>query len=93
MNTFTDKSYIKEDLRRKVVFLENVDLELEKNVLFFLYTRNNFKEPQQLLLNNNKSILNSNYNKLKPTKLYTHGWKGSYLQESCQAIKDGYYFF
>lgn len=43
------------------------------NTLFFLYTRSNINNPQQLFIEES-SVKNNFYDSKKPTKFVTHGW-------------------
>ena len=75
--------------KRKAIFKEDKNLNPTETVKFFLFTRKNLEEPQQLWLNNNKSIQDSNFEINKSTKFKTHGWKSNYLSEGCNLIKNG----
>lgn len=53
---------------------------IDKDVTIDLFTLKNTVEPQILVLNDTKSVLESNYNKKIPTRIFIHGYhskKGS----------------
>ncbi|XP_065364862.1 phospholipase A1 VesT1.02-like [Calliphora vicina] len=62
----------------------------DDNVKFYLYTKNNTKTPQQLLVNNVESVKNSNFNRTHQTKILIHGRRGSYTSTLNGPIREAY---
>ncbi|XP_076666410.1 pancreatic triacylglycerol lipase-like [Andrena cerasifolii] len=64
---------------------------LQKRVLFYLYTRQiDSKKPQVLQLNNVATLKASDFNPKRPTKIVTHGWMNSHRSRACTSIRDAY---
>ncbi|XP_055859355.1 phospholipase A1 VesT1.02-like [Episyrphus balteatus] len=57
-------------------------------VEFYLYTRNNPDEPDQLLLDDVDSLKNSNFNKKHPTRFIIHGWQNDYKSDVNTITRD-----
>lgn len=74
---------------KKYAHINDETFNLRKGVLFYLYTRTNPKDPQQLFLNDTEGLMRSNFQGSKPTKFMTHGWKNYYLGRNCQTVKRG----
>ncbi|KYN16118.1 Pancreatic lipase-related protein 1 [Trachymyrmex cornetzi] len=66
------------------------DSDLSKSVLFYLYKRNNPIKSEQLYVDDEDALKNSNFDLTKPTRIITHGWKSSGKSESCILIRDAY---
>ncbi|GAB1864127.1 phospholipase A1 [Camponotus japonicus] len=68
--------------------------EIEESALetfFFLFTRNNPKNGQQLIVNDKESVDNSFWNPEHPTSIYVHGWRGNISSGSPSTlIRDAY---
>lgn len=63
---------------------------LQKRVIFYLYTRKiDSRKPQVLLLNNVATLKASDFNPTRPTKIVTHGWMNSRKSKACTSIRDG----
>ena len=88
----TKRKSVNEELNsaKKIEYID-YDVKFFKDVHFYLYTRNNSKT-EELFINDTKSIRQSNYNIIRPTKLVTHGWDNSYRDLSVQLVKNGKYF-
>ncbi|XP_066588916.1 pancreatic triacylglycerol lipase-like [Prorops nasuta] len=69
---------------------EIIDRNMEKRIMFLLYTDKNKDEAQPLYLNNDEVLLKSNFDPSKPTRLVTHGWMNSRKSAACTLIRDGY---
>ncbi|XP_065364464.1 phospholipase A1 VesT1.02-like [Calliphora vicina] len=67
-----------------------IEARKAENVKFYLYTKNNPKTPQQLLVNNVESVKISNFNKAHQTKILIHGWRGSYTSTPNGPIREAY---
>ncbi|KYN04718.1 Pancreatic lipase-related protein 2 [Cyphomyrmex costatus] len=58
---------------------------------FLLYTRNNRKVGEPLIINDNDSVEKSSWNPTHPTRIITHGWRGNIEAKSaCTLIRDAY---
>ncbi|KAG5338384.1 LIPP lipase, partial [Acromyrmex charruanus] len=58
---------------------------------FLLYTRNNRKVGEPLIINDNDSVKKSSWNPTHPTRIITHGWRGDIEDKSaCALIRDAY---
>ncbi|EFN63482.1 Lipase member H-A [Camponotus floridanus] len=68
--------------------------EIEESALdtfFSLFTRNNPKNGQQLIVNDKESVNNSFWNPERPTSFYVHGWRGNISSGSPSTlIRDAY---
>lgn len=73
-------------------FINETDLDLSENIRFFLYSRNDIDNSEQLMLNNETLINDSNYEVKKPTIFVVHGWQGFYTTNSSQTVKNGKFF-
>ncbi|KAM7348132.1 lipoprotein lipase-like [Cochliomyia hominivorax] len=60
------------------------------NVKFYLYTKDNPTEPQELVINNVDSVKKSHFNKSLQTKIIIHGWTGSYKSTPNGPIREAY---
>lgn len=76
-------------------FIPPTVLQTQKNisnlVFFYLYTRNNPSNYQQLNVNDTDTLQNSNFNVSKYTTLYVHGWMTKYT--SAAGIRNGMRLF
>lgn len=77
---------VKRDLTETV---EQTEEDLPNRVFFYLYTRNNSDNPEQLFIDDVETLNNSNFDTEKETKIVTHGWRGSYTDRSCQLVLQG----
>ncbi|KAK9310005.1 hypothetical protein QLX08_000488 [Tetragonisca angustula] len=59
--------------------VEQTQRNLPNTVFFYLYTRNNTSNYQQLNVNDENTLRNSNFNVSKNTAIYVHGWMSDYL--------------
>lgn len=57
----------------------------EDDVIFELYTLTNPTEPQILSISNYSTILSSNFNWWKPTRIFIHGWNSRLHSEFTDA--------
>ncbi|KAF6210634.1 hypothetical protein GE061_013741 [Apolygus lucorum] len=63
---------------------------IRKNVFFYLYTRDNIYEPQQLYVNNKTAFENSYFDPRKKTVVIIHGYDVDYKGTSVQDPKNKY---
>lgn len=71
------------------ITFNDTDVDLRNDVRFFLYTRKNENEPQQLWIDDNEAIDKSLYDISKATKFMTHGHLNSYQGKNCMTVKKG----
>lgn len=62
----------------------------ENDITFHLYTRLNKENNQFLIIDNNETLSNSNFDSNRPTKFFTHGWTSSQNSDTSQALKNNY---
>ncbi|XP_012058730.1 PREDICTED: pancreatic lipase-related protein 2-like [Atta cephalotes] len=70
------------------VDLKEIDESVQKTT-FYLYTRNNPKIGQQLIINDMDSVKKSFWNPNHPTRFITHGWHGN-CDRGCTQIRDAF---
>ncbi|XP_014614491.1 PREDICTED: endothelial lipase-like [Polistes canadensis] len=64
--------------------------DLHNRVFFYLYTRNNYKHPDGISINNQESLKKSDINFDRPTRIITHGWINSRNSRACTLVRDAY---
>ncbi|XP_046609154.1 phospholipase A1 VesT1.02-like [Neodiprion virginianus] len=72
---------------------DSSDSILSRNVetiTFNLFTRNNPRNSQLLVLNSVSSISGSNWSSSRPTRFITHGWRSNQNSDACITIRDAY---
>ncbi|XP_076289802.1 pancreatic triacylglycerol lipase-like [Lasioglossum baleicum] len=69
---------------------EQTRKDLHNRVFFYLYTKANPTNHQQLHLNDLNSLRRSNFNAKRPTKFITHGWINSAYSDAFRLIRDAY---
>lgn len=74
------------DINRVKDEVTTVNFSPEEGVIFELYTLKNPREPQ--ILTDYVSILNSNFNPLRPTRIFIHGWKSRLNSEFTEGYFD-----
>ncbi|KAL0113448.1 hypothetical protein PUN28_012537 [Cardiocondyla obscurior] len=77
----------------KPVFTQSDLQSIKEDVLettFSLYTRNNPKDGQPLFINDTNSVKKSFWNPARPTRIVTHGWRGSEKMPPCTLVRDAY---
>ncbi|XP_053985508.1 pancreatic triacylglycerol lipase-like [Hylaeus volcanicus] len=70
--------------------VERTKEDLENRVFFYLYTRENPKDFEQLKVDDIDMLKRSKFDASKPTKFITHGWINSYMSKACVAIRDAF---
>ncbi|XP_017765759.1 PREDICTED: pancreatic triacylglycerol lipase-like [Eufriesea mexicana] len=70
--------------------LWQTERKLPDRMHFYLYTKENPTDGQQLYIDDVKTLNNSNFDPQKETKIITHGWMNNYLSDSCVTIRDAY---
>ncbi|KAK0167247.1 hypothetical protein PV327_004672 [Microctonus hyperodae] len=63
---------------------------LERDVQFYLYTKKNPTLPQELQINNENSLVNSNFNSKHKTIILIHGFTESASKEFAQTVSNEY---
>ncbi|XP_017765770.1 PREDICTED: uncharacterized protein LOC108554869 [Eufriesea mexicana] len=81
-----DGNIVKRDLLTIFETLQQTEEDLPNRVFFYLYTRNNKDNPQQLHIDDVETLNNSYFDAQKPTKFVTHGWRSSSDAPACQLI-------
>ncbi|KAI4504108.1 hypothetical protein M0802_000579 [Mischocyttarus mexicanus] len=64
--------------------------DLHNRVFFYLYTKNNYKNPDGITINDQESLKKSDINFKRPTRFITHGWINSRNSKACTLIRDAY---
>ncbi|XP_076645357.1 uncharacterized protein LOC143354867 [Halictus rubicundus] len=70
--------------------LAQTQLDLSDRVLFYLYTRANPTEGQKLFIGDVDALQTSNFDFSKPTKIVTHGWINTVLNDAVSLVRDAY---
>ncbi|XP_058797698.1 pancreatic triacylglycerol lipase-like isoform X2 [Phymastichus coffea] len=73
----------------KIIFNDS-KVDLRDDVCFFLYTRENLNNPEQLWVDDKNSIDKSLYKSSRATKFMTHGWLNSYQGRNCMTVKNAF---
>ncbi|XP_015587902.1 pancreatic triacylglycerol lipase [Cephus cinctus] len=68
--------------------LENIERSVS-SMTFTLYTRQN-REGEIIILNNRRSLAQSQFSASRPTRIVTHGWKSSKDSDACTVIVDAF---
>lgn len=71
--------------------LEETERDLPNRVSFYLYTRKNPKEPQQLFVDDVQALNNSYFDMNKETKIVAHGWRIDHNNQFFTPIQEGLY--
>ncbi|XP_055386277.1 hepatic triacylglycerol lipase-like [Condylostylus longicornis] len=72
------------------LFFGNYQNTKHPEIRFYLYTRNNLYEGQELKLFERKTIVQSNFNIRWPIRIFIHGWRAGPRSCACGIIKDAY---
>jgi hypothetical protein len=62
----------------------------ERDVRFYLYTKNNPNNPQELWIDNLDALRNSHFDSTAPVKIVSHGFSSSSVGGSAGAVKSAY---
>ncbi|XP_014216721.1 inactive pancreatic lipase-related protein 1-like [Copidosoma floridanum] len=73
-----------------LIIFNETGIEYPKDILFFLYTRENGDNHQKLMVGDKKLLQQSSYNISRPTKLITHGWTEDETLGSCSMPRRGF---
>ncbi|XP_033322501.2 pancreatic triacylglycerol lipase [Megalopta genalis] len=64
--------------------------DLRKQISFYLYTKANPTDGQQLYVGDVDALKGSNFNFSRPTKFLTHGWINTVKDDAVSLIRDAY---